>query len=75
MAGSLYMYELRTAAGEWVPASGSLGGGSSTRPLVAPVDERPGPWTGVRYARQSEPQCVLYNSARLAALPFELSVP
>ncbi len=30
---------------------------------------------GVRYAMIDEPQCALYSSASLPALPFELPVP
>jgi hypothetical protein len=34
------------------------------------------PWlVGVRYAMIDEPQCVLYNSDSLPALPFELPTP
>ena len=31
--------------------------------------------SAVRYAMIDEPQCVLYNSASLPALPFQLPVP
>ncbi len=48
-----------------------------TRPIIGGHARAVGTdWiSAVRYAMIDEPQCVLYNSASLPALPFQLPVP
>jgi len=58
-------FELRDAAGTWVPAVAELDG---ERVIVsAPNVERP---SGLRYGWANAPDCTLYNSAGMPAAPF-----
>ena len=71
------LFDIRKYANTWVPAMAELDGGTGL--VVVPRDASnqrfADDWTGVRYARQDEPQCVMYNLAGLPALPFEFNVP
>ena len=63
--------------GVWLAAIGSMQPDGTVLVLPAGHARTVGhDWLfGVRFAMLDEPQCVLYNSASLPALPFELPVP
>jgi hypothetical protein len=70
-------FQIQSDRGEWLPAIGSMAADGTV--LVVPAGSARAvnhDWVrGVRYAMLDEPECVLYNSADLPALPFELPVP
>ena len=71
------VFEVSNRRGIWLPAVGSLRLDGSVE--VVPAGHArtvSSDWlAGVRYAMIDEPQCVLYNSASLPALPFQLPAP
>ena len=76
------MFELANHKGVWLPAIGrieSLAADGTATVLVTPQGHAArvsNNWvSAVRYAMRDVPQCVLYNSADIPALPFELPTP
>ena len=60
--------------GMWLPATGAVV--NETTVVVTPVTTVPGGWmSGVQYQAVAVPQCALYNTVGLPALPFELPLP
>ena len=70
-------FQVQNDRGEWLPAIGTMQKDRSVLVVPAGSARTVGhDWLfGVRYAMIDEPQCVLYNSASLPALPFQLPVP
>ena len=75
--GKKTVFEVQNDRGDWLPAHGSLTADGIVQVVpVGPARHVGHDWLfGVRYAMLDEPQCVLYNSAQLPALPFQLPVP
>ena len=70
-------FEVQNDRGDWLPAIGSMQPDGTVLVVPAGAARKVGhDWLfGVRYAMIDEPQCVLYNSASIPALPFQLPVP
>ena len=76
------MFEVANRRGIWLPAIGtveSVAANGTATVLVTPQGHAAvvsNDWlASVRYAMVDEPQCVLYSSGSLPALPFQLPVP
>merc|ERR1712130_562955 len=73
-----HLFEVSNRKGIWFPAVGAILMTKKSPPtvIVTPVSNVTGPWiSAVRFAVQDIPQCALYNSAQLPAVPFSLPVP